>query len=294
MLVSRLLMIGVIALALPAIASAQTFTNYDKFTGPLSPALWGGFEANTSFAVISNTESRRAVLQPDPLVANRFLQLALVTGHPGTVINTGGAGVGQQILRMMRDDIVSGDVAVTGLKTTMVMVSAAAGACPSGDTSTLARARMMASFFNDGSSAGAGDATGDILAELSVELQTSTSGAVTRTITALRTRCEDAQCNNAETVSQTFTRRWKIGVGVPLTIVWDRANSQFVYTAGAGTTAEVRTISYAPSTVVGPSVLNLRDLRVANTLPACSTAVKASTTARFDFLKVSTEAGVFP
>lgn len=294
MLVSRLLMLGVVVLALPAIASAQTFTIYDQFKGPLSAALWGGFEANTNFAVISNTESRRAVVRPDPLVANRFLQLTLVTGHPGTVINTGAAGVGQQILRVMRDDIVSGDVAVTGLRTKLVMASAAASACPSGDTSTLARARMLASFFNDGSSAGPGDATGDILAELNVELQTSTSGAVTRTITALMTRCEDALCNSAETVSETFTRRWKIGVPVPLAVVWDRANGRFVYTAGGGTTVEQHAISYAPSAVAGPSVLNFHDLRVANTLPACATAVRATTTARFDFLQVSTEADVFP
>ena len=65
-------------------AHAQTFTVYDKFTGALSPALWSGFELNTNSSVVSNTEQQRAVVQPDPAVPNRFLQLGLRTGHPGT------------------------------------------------------------------------------------------------------------------------------------------------------------------------------------------------------------------
>ena len=75
-MIVRLFLVLVAVLSLPRLASAQVFTLYDAFTGPLSPVLWAGLETNTNFAVVSNTETRRAVVQPDPLVPNRFLQLA--------------------------------------------------------------------------------------------------------------------------------------------------------------------------------------------------------------------------
>jgi hypothetical protein len=60
---------------------------------------------------------------------------------------------------------------------------------------------------------------------------------------------------------QTFTRRRKAGVPVPLKVVW---------------------------------VVNVRDLQVRNVLPNCSSPVGASATARYDFLHIATETNVFP
>lgn len=70
--------------------------NYDLFRGPLDAALWGRTETNSNFAVISNTETQRAVVKPDPLVANSFHQLALTTRHSGSGSGTGEAGQGRQ------------------------------------------------------------------------------------------------------------------------------------------------------------------------------------------------------
>ena len=56
-MVVRLFLVLVTVLSLPRMASAQVFTLYDAFTGPLSPVLWAGLETNTNFAVVSNTET---------------------------------------------------------------------------------------------------------------------------------------------------------------------------------------------------------------------------------------------
>lgn len=276
-------------------AHAQTFTVYDKFTGALSPALWSGFELNTNSSVVSNTEQQRAVVQPDPAVPNRFLQLGLRTGHPGTTADAGVAGEGRQTLRVARDDIQSGDPSVVGMKTKMVITSVKTPACPTSDdpaplaNQSRGRGQLAGFFFNDGSSTGPTDATGDIVAGVNVE-QRSTEGKV---IVAFIVRCTNASCSTLTTAkSVVFGRRWTLNTAVPVTIVWDRANDQFVYTVGA----EVQTLTYSDLGFVDatPSVLLIYQLLVINTAPNCSSPVGISTTARFDLLQVATEAGVFP
>jgi hypothetical protein len=125
-----LLLVLVTLLSLPHAASAQVFVTYDAFTGALSPDLWAGLESNTNFSAVSNTETSRAVVRPDPLTANRFLNLSLTTAHPGTANSSGEAGQGRQRLRVVRDDIISGQVAVTAFRTKVTMLAAAVTPCP--------------------------------------------------------------------------------------------------------------------------------------------------------------------
>ena len=88
---STLAIVGTLMIAVGA--EAQTFTMYDAFsTGVLDPLLWNGSEDNSNSLVVSNTESQRAVIRPDPAVPNRFLQLKLNTGHPGSGSDAGVAG----------------------------------------------------------------------------------------------------------------------------------------------------------------------------------------------------------
>lgn len=288
-MVVRLFLVLVIVLSLPRMASAQVFTLYDAFTGPLSPVLWAGLETNTNFAVVSNTETRRAVVKPDPLVRNRFLQLGLTSVHPGTGLDQGEAGQGRQRLRVVREDIVSGDVAVTGFRTKVTMLSAAVTPCLTTASPTRAMAHAVFVFFNDGSSTSSADLTGDVFAGFNVERR-STSG---RLIEAFISRCTNASCSaTAGLKGVTFDRRWKIGVAVPLTVVWDRELARFIYTAGT----EQHVLTYGDIVLADstPPVVDTRDLQVRNVLPHCSAPVHASATARYDFLHLATETGVFP
>lgn len=290
---------GIIAIAgsliLAVGAQAQTFALYDAFTGVLDPARWNGIEDNTNSAVVSNTESQRVVVQPDPAVPNRFLQLKLNTGHPGTGIDAGVAGTGRERLRVVRDDILSGDPSVTGMRTKITVTGMKTPGCLTSvdpvpiANQTLARAQILGWFFNDGSSTGPGDATGDILAGLSVEKR-STDG---RVLVAFLTRCTNANCSTSATQkSVVFTRKWALNTAVPIAVVWDRDGDQFVFTAGA----EIQTLTYGDLALADaqPPQLLLYDLRVQNVVAHCSTPITAATTARFDFLQLATEAGVFP
>jgi hypothetical protein len=289
-------MIALLFCLTPAVdAQAQTFNLYDAFTGPLSPGLWNGAENNTNSAVISNTETSRAVVQPDPLVANRFLQLMLRSGHLGTGGNAGSAGEGRQRLIVARDDIQSGDPSVVGMRTRITVTGMATPGCPtSADpvlfaNQTRSRAALLGFYFNDGSSTGPTDFTGDIVAGIQLE-QRSTDGKL---IVGFISRCDNAACSTSTTQKfVNFTRKWALNVAVPLTVVWERANNRFVYTAGT----EIHTLTYddIPLSDALPPVLLLYDLRVSDVLANCSTAIRAAVTARFDFLHLATEAGVFP
>jgi hypothetical protein len=138
-------------------------------------------------------------------------------------------------------------------------------------------------FFNTGGSTGAGDATGDVFAGFNVE-QSSTLG---RIIGAFLGHCTNAACSTLVTDAfQTFTRSWKPGVSVPLQVIWDYTNDQFIYTAGT----EQRVLGYSGVlTDAVPAMTNVRDLQVRNVLPNCTTPIRASTTARYDVLHIATE-----
>jgi hypothetical protein len=274
-------------------SQAQDFSLYDAFTAPtLNPDLWSGREDNTNTAVVSNTETQRAVVKPNPLAANRFLQLVLRTGHAGTNSDSGIAGEGRQRLLVGRDDILSGEPSVVGVSTRVVVTSMLAPGCPtSADPALLAnqarsRASLLGFFFNDGTSTGPTDVTGDFIAGLNIE-QRSTDGKV---IVGFINRCTNATCSTSAThAAVVFTRKWALNVPVPLTIVWDRANTQFIFTAGA----EVQPLPYSLSDAL-PPVLLLYDLRVSNVVPNCTSALRSAAAARFDFFRIATEPNVFP
>jgi len=197
MIIVRLLILVVAVVAVPTFTSAQTFTTYDGFSLPLDPTLWNGFDSNSNTALISNLETQRAIVRPDPSITNRVLQLGLRTVHPGTGSDTGEAGQGRQRIRVMREDILAGTVTVTGLRTKVTIVSTKATPCPTATDATRAMAQVSFFFFNTGSSAGAGDATGDVFAGVNVE-QSSTLG---RIIGAFLGHCTNAACSILVTTS---------------------------------------------------------------------------------------------
>jgi hypothetical protein len=177
-------------------------------------------------------------------------------------------------------------VTVTGMKTPGCLTSA--DPVPLANQ-TRTRAQMLGWFFNDGTSTGPGDATGDILAGIHLE-QRSTEGKV---VVAFLNRCTVANCSTSTTQKAVvFARKWALNIAVPLTIEWQRDSDQFVFTVGK----EVQTLTYGDLALsdAQPPELLLYDVRITNTVAHCSMPIKAATTARFDFLQLATEAGVFP
>ncbi len=172
------------------------------------------------------------------------------------------------------------------------MVSAAAQDCPTNSQqATATGALIFGFFFNDGTSTGADDRTGDVFAGMAVVLDSNAG----RQFVAILKKCDDSECTSTSHVTGpvTFTRTWATGLEGRVTVEWDRANNRFKYILGnPSSPQETQQLQYglADST---PPVSFVHDLLVFNDLPNCSTPIKASTTVRIDFVKISTEV-VFP
>lgn len=272
----------------PAVAGAQTFTLYDPFNpGPIDPALWRGFEQNTHSQVIRNTDAAR-------IIVGGFLQTVLTSAHLGTPGNdTGSAGAGRLGLQIARQDLLDDEPAITGLSTNVKVMSAGTQNCLTNTTATRTRAQVFGLFFNDGTSTGPTDRTGDVLAGINLERNSKVGDH----IVAFLDRCPDAACTFSSNLKfVVFTQTWHQGGPVPVSVFWDRINNMFVFTVGKGKSREIHTLTYGDLGLsdAKPAVAFFHTLRVGNSLPNCSTPVRASMTALFDFLSISTEAGVFP
>lgn len=135
---------------------------------------------------------------------------------------------------------------ITTVQATVTVVLAAAEACPTGNNANVI-AGANAVFFNDGTSTGPGDATGDIQATIEKVFFTDLG----RVYQAEYFRCNNASCSSLTRVDQLFTSTWNTGGANILTLTWDAANSQFLYTVKRGKTTETITLHY-PFTITNP------------------------------------------
>jgi hypothetical protein len=152
--------------------------------------------------------------------------------------------------------------------------------CPSNTTPTRARAQIIGSFFNDGTSPGPGDRTGDIAAGIH-KVKDSLSGNV---IEGFLLRCTNADCTSVTTiVSRSFAASWAVGVPDTLHLQWDAPSNQYVYSVNPGTpNEETVVIPYAFSDGT-PAAAPFRSLRAHNTVASCMAGQKkASISALFD------------
>src|SRR5438093_763730 len=126
---------------------------HETFDGPMiDPLIWHG---NDSPGVVgtSDLEIRRAIV-------NGQLQLKL-TSYGKTDSNVGQTGFASNRLRLNNPALL------TQLRARVTVQQAVAQSCPANTTgSSQPQARLVAAFFNDGSSTGAGDQTGDVQANL--------------------------------------------------------------------------------------------------------------------------------
>jgi hypothetical protein len=165
-------------------------------------------------------------------------------------------------------------------------MNALAEACDANPTPSRPRARIFGAFFNDGSSNGPDDETGDVIATIQMVLDSSAGREISLSVF----RCADALCNVVDTTPfgaggfVKFATTWKPGQKRTLTLIWDPAAKQFVGIVDAGKKMEeVQVISYGALSDVDPPGFDFKDLRV-QTLEANCTAggTKSRLTARFD------------
>ena len=246
-------------------AGSQTLGLYDDFSsGPLDPERWLGYEYS-----IHKFDSHPEALYGTPdwephahdpanlgsmrRVVGGQAQIALTTyrGFSGS-LDEGGAKA-RSGLRINHLALSDHKPVVTALRAKVTVVSASVPTTDmwcKNDLGT-ARAEIFGHFFNDGTSTGAGDLTGDVFAlvRLSRQVEDTDAGEVVRNVVEAQTgHCANADCSLVRWrfphATTSFERTWEMGVAYVLTIVWQPASNAFVFTVAGGGATESRTVSY--------------------------------------------------
>jgi hypothetical protein len=249
-------------------AASQTLGLYDNFnSGPLDPDRWLGYEYN-----IARYESRHAALYGDPdwdpypgeptnqasvrRVVGGQAQITLTTyrGNSGPLYGYGAKA--RSGLRINHVALADHSPTVTAFRATVTVVRASVPTVPPdlfcyySDAGT-ARAELFGHFFNDGTSRGPDDLTGDVFVLVALDRRVvgRESGEALRNVVETRMgRCNNADCSRVRWGgSGTFVRTWKIGVPYVLTIAWQPASSAFVFTVAGGGITESRSLFYSGS-----------------------------------------------
>ena len=187
-------------------------------------------------------------------------------------------------LRINHEALADHRPAVTAFRATVTVVRASVPTVPPemfcyyGEVGT-ARAELVGHFFNDGTSTGTNDLTGDTFAlvALARRVERTNGREVVRNVVEARIgRCAEPDCSRVRGgASVAFTRRWAIGVPHVLTIAWQPASNGFLLTVADGGTAESRTITYTTGDST-PVRGYAYDLRVENAPRRCYTEYGAS------------------
>jgi len=253
-------LISLFTLGHPSVSSAQ-LTLYDDFGGGIiDPERWFGTGQDGGVAN-PTTEVVRAI-------KSGRLQLRL--NQYGSENSDSGTSTGQ-----VRLNIPNGG-SITTLQAIVTVTSADVGACATNPSTTVrARAQVDGGFFNDGSSTGPADRTGDIIAGI----QKMSDTALGNVIQAFIVRCTNASCSATGAVagsgSQVFTTAWAPNQSHALTVQWDAANHQFIYSVRHALRTflfgktETITLPYVESDAHAP-VVPFRQLVVNNSAANCT------------------------
>lgn len=257
-------LIVVAALASATPAAGQSLGVYDSFTSAeLDARRWRGYEY-----LIGGTDARnRALLGgdsdggdytgaslfgPDSInegrrrVVGGQAQIAQTSSNRGGLSGDYSHGKARAGLRMNHPALADHSPLVTTLRASVTVAGVAVEPPDDGEGcwwQNSARAQVFGHFFNDGTSTGPGDQTGDVFALVSLERRVE--GSVARNVVEAQVgRCGSAGCRVSST-SVLFTRSWTVGAAHVVTINWRPAMNAFKFTvSGGGLPAESRTMSY--------------------------------------------------
>lgn len=200
---------------------------YDDFnSGLIDPTKWRGTETFSA-----PNPNREAIRQ----IRGGKLRLDLTSyGQPDT--NTG-SQAGRFGLEVLDPD------SIRSLQANITVLHAVAEGCAATPTrSATARAVVDGFFFNDGSSSGPGDSTGDILARFDKRRHSQFGDQIVGLIARCTTPA--GSCDQIVT-SVTFTTSWVLGQADTLRLEWHGGNEQFLFTLNPGPNQEAHALSYA-------------------------------------------------
>jgi hypothetical protein len=265
---------GLILVAFPGVSSGQLLLYDDFEQRRIDPEKWHGGEISVGASAPNAESSRR--------IAGGQLRLRLTSY--GEITSDVGSPADFGVLRLR----INNPGPVTAIQADVTVTRAVAEGCPANPLDSRVRAQLSGVFFNDGSSSGPGDQTGDI--RVSIEKRRDSFGA--DTIRALVTRCIDPECDNTENLrARTFDTVWSLGVPDTLGLEWDPNNDRFIFSANPGTpNEETEVLAYNVSDD-NPPINDFKQLRLVNSIANCTaTRTRGSMTALFDNVMLNAEA----
>jgi hypothetical protein len=225
------LTIGSLAVGLPAVGEAQLIL-YDDFKGKLiDPDRWYGAGRNGTPDAPSTENVRQ--------IKGGQLELRVLQ-HGRDDVNGGGQFSGVNLG-------ITNPAPIRTLQAAVKVALAEAQACSANTGNAIAGLSLK--FFNDGSSSGPGDATGDIQVQL-FKWRDANQGSV---YYAEYWRCSDPSCSTRSGVNQFFSN-WKTNESNVLTVTWDAPNKQFVYSVKRGKITDTVELPYTFSDTDPPGV----------------------------------------
>jgi len=250
-------LVGALALGHPAVSDAQLVL-YDDFSSPLiNPDKWYGTN-QTGGAGNPTTEAEQIL---------RSGQLEMTLSQYGLSNSDSGSTTGLVHLRVINP------IPITTMQASVTVLSGEADACPTNASGAAfsARAEVMGNFFNDGSSTGANDLTGDVIARVGLAVDAAAGNVIQAAIS----RCSNSACSSSSSVGfQNFTGTWTVNRPQTLTLTWDHANHQFVFSAKpSGGSVETHSIPYTLSDSA-PSGGPTKTLRIFNSAANCNGSQK--------------------
>jgi hypothetical protein len=228
---------AIMLVAVPTPSRAQPAQITDSFPGSrIDPAIWHGLD-NPGDSGTSDVDITRGI-------TNGQLVLGL-TSYGKTASNAGSRGGASNRLRL------NDPADLTQLRARVTVQQAGAQPCAANTTaSSRARVRFIAAFFNNGSSSGPNDQSGDVQATLQMVLDSGHGATPSSRVFELDViRCTNPNCSTATSLAPTvtFAHTWTTGQAVRIALVWDKPNHQIVGIVNRGLSSqEVQSVSYLP------------------------------------------------
>src|SRR5437762_8667856 len=206
--------------------SYAQFVLYDDFSsGNIDTEKWTGVSEEGTFDA-PTTEAVRGI-------KNGSLRIGLVSW--GGNASDSGSVRSRDGLNMRQLGTLGGSGFITALSAKVTVHIAEAQDCPTNpetDVPSRSRAQLIGAFFNDGTSAAAGDRTGDIVAHIQVQKERNGANRIVASVN----RCPNAACTPSSVPlplannPAVFAATWSLDTPLILKLVWDDVNGKFKFT----------------------------------------------------------------
>lgn len=199
---------------------------------------------NFSGRVLSTNKWENNWFSGDALTLKRRLakgKLELAVSAKGNVLTDDGVTKARN--RIQFPDRLAGNI--LAVESRMWLISGQASYCnrPAAEKNSRGRLRQSVSWFNDGSSTGPEDRTGDVQSYLSLRI---VPGSVDRNpqVRFWAWRCLDANCDNVQDadISNSFLMNIAYKQPVKTTTTYNRQNNALIFSATAGRQTKRETI----------------------------------------------------